>query len=754
MKQYILMAMFCTSVIAQAGLPVILPADPSQVEMTAAHELAFYLHKITGDAYPVLNEPSAAPSAIFIGQTKAFQKAFPDIALDKLPADTIVLKSHGGSLYLAGHPQRGTLYAVYTFLEDFCGIRWWTSTEETVPRRPAITIPEKLDIVYSPPLVCRETFYKDAFSDIFSAKLKNNGHFAVTSPAYGDHMSIIGWCHTFAQFIPVEKYYNDHPDWFALVDGKRQGGKLDFQLCLTNEDMTKEFIRICLEKIKANPTAGMISVSQNDAFQPKPCQCPACTRLVEENGAQSGPLIHFVNKVAEAIEKEYPDFLVETLAYQYTMQPPKKIRPRRNVVIRLCTGLNAVQTIENGKDNQGFKRLLEAWSAIAPKLYVWHYIANFHNYMVPYPDYLHFADDIRLFVKNHAVGLFEQGDSGCTVGDFVAARAWIISHLLWNPQLDEKALMNEFFTGYYGAAADALLRYWQLTVDAVVKAGIHLHVGGDIPPGWMTDDVLRDCMKLFDEAEAVVNGQPEYLSRVRKARLGIDLCAIKRHIASLRHVRFQNAKPEDVFLLPDAEKRVEDFIERTKDAGNICEGGAFGDYALNLRKQLKIEAPSDTPELCADLPSGKWDSFQENRFRLIRPGEWVDVVDDPAASNGKAAAMPGDSPQWAVQVPMGGYPNNLPWVVYYSVRCDADATDGTAFTCGLHNNGTGGDHFITHHAVSECSGKSYKLFKSNPVSIPEDGYLWFCPPARPKSQVGKIYIDRVFIIQENMPQQH
>ena len=210
----------------------------------------------------------------------------------------------------------------------------------------------------------------------------------------------------------------------------------------------------------------------------------------------------------------------------------------------------AVQTIENGKDNQGFKRLLEAWSAIAPKLYVWHYIANFHNYMVPYPDYLHFADDIRLFVKNHAVGLFEQGDSGCTVGDFVAARAWIISHLLWNPQLDEKALMNEFFTGYYGAAADALLRYWQLTVDAVVKAGIHLHVGGDIPPGWMTDDVLRDCMKLFDEAEAAVNGQPEYLSRVRKARLGIDLCAIKRHIASLRRVRFQNAKPEDVFLLP------------------------------------------------------------------------------------------------------------------------------------------------------------------------------------------------------------
>ncbi|MBR5023612.1 MAG: hypothetical protein IKX48_01000, partial [Victivallales bacterium] len=188
--------MLLTSAIVHAGLPVILPTTPSEVELTAVHELAFYLHKITGDSYPVLNEPSAAPSAIYIGKTNAFQKAFPDIDLDKLPADTIVIKSHGDSLYLAGHPLRGTLYAVYTFLEDFCGVRWWTSTEETVPNRPTLSIPN-VNIIYSPPLVCRETFYKDAFANVFSAKSKNNGHFAVTSPAYGTHSSIIGWCHTF-----------------------------------------------------------------------------------------------------------------------------------------------------------------------------------------------------------------------------------------------------------------------------------------------------------------------------------------------------------------------------------------------------------------------------------------------------------------------------------------------------------------------------------------------------------------------------
>ena len=123
MYKYLLPAMLLTSAIVHAALPVILPMSPSEVELTAAHELAFYLHKITGGSFPVLNEPSATPSAIYIGKTNAFQKAFPDIDLDKLPADTIVLKSNNGSLFLAGHPLRGTLYAVYTFLEDFCGVR-------------------------------------------------------------------------------------------------------------------------------------------------------------------------------------------------------------------------------------------------------------------------------------------------------------------------------------------------------------------------------------------------------------------------------------------------------------------------------------------------------------------------------------------------------------------------------------------------------------------------------------------------------
>lgn len=51
----------------------------------------------------------------------------------------------------------------------------------------------------------------------------------------------------------------------------------------------------------------------------------------------AGTVIRFVNAVAEAVEQEFPDVIIDTLAYQYTRKPPKLVRSRHNVCVRLCT---------------------------------------------------------------------------------------------------------------------------------------------------------------------------------------------------------------------------------------------------------------------------------------------------------------------------------------------------------------------------------------------------------------------------------
>ena len=107
------------------------------------------------------------------------------------------------------------------------------------------------------------------------------------------------------------------------------------QLCLTNPDV----LRIAIEKVKQalreNPGSRLISVSQNDWYNN--CTCPECRKIDEAEGSNAGSLIWFVNQIAEAIEDEFPDVIIDTLAYQYSRPAPKNIRPRKNVCVRLCS---------------------------------------------------------------------------------------------------------------------------------------------------------------------------------------------------------------------------------------------------------------------------------------------------------------------------------------------------------------------------------------------------------------------------------
>ncbi|MDQ9827195.1 DUF4838 domain-containing protein, partial [Acinetobacter sp. 163] len=62
------------------------------------------------------------------------------------------------------------------------------------------------------------------------------------------------------------------------------------------------------------------------------CTCPDCKKLDDAEGGPSGSLIHFINKLAD----RFPDKEIATLAYLYTMNPPKQVKPRPNVVVMLC----------------------------------------------------------------------------------------------------------------------------------------------------------------------------------------------------------------------------------------------------------------------------------------------------------------------------------------------------------------------------------------------------------------------------------
>lgn len=521
---------FVLSAKGQAKAAIVVCADASSAEQTAAVELASNLKLVTGGVFPIVDSASASKEDvhIYIGQTMAVKDMQPDINFGKLKRDTIIIRRVGNDLVLSGARPRGSLYAVYTFLEDTIGCKWWTPNADYIPKKPTLKV-KVVDTTYAPPFMYREAFYNQVINrnPEFSSKLKLNGHFQPIKREYGGHCSIIGWCHTYYKLIPPSKYFAEHPEWFSEIDGKRVS--VGAQLCLTNQDLQKEVAKNAIERIRKNPAAGIISISQNDTDGP--CQCAKCRAVVKEEGSEAGPVIMFANAVAQEIEKQYPDFLIETLAYRYSLKAPAHIKPRHNVIVRLCTmGCDFAKPLDNPAGTS-FYNNLKAWQAISPQLYVWDYTAGFANFMLPHPNFRSLAPNIRLFAKSSVIGLFEQGDGYNPDADFAALKTWYTAHMMWNPRQDESKLMNEFLDGYYGAAGRYLRQYIDLICDSVEAKRQRLPWDND-DYGFLTPEVLSQATALFDAAEKAIENDEELLKRVRLQRAAVDLALVTNLPAS------------------------------------------------------------------------------------------------------------------------------------------------------------------------------------------------------------------------------
>ena len=562
----------------KAGAVIVLGADATDVERTAGSELAAGLKQVTGAEFAVVDSDAgrSEPVRIFVGQTETVKKLMPDFDWRSFKHDGIVIQPVAKGLVLAGDRPRGSLYAVYTFLEDNIGIRWWTPDASFVPAKPSLKVNVARKI-HVPPFRCRETFYAKVINvnPVFATRMRLNGHHQPIPPEYGGHYTIPGFVHTFIQMLPPDKYFADHPEWYSEIDGKRvENG----QLCLTNEDMRNELTRVALEWIKANPSAGIISVSQNDTFYP--CQCANCQAIVKEEGAESGPLLRFVNLVAEDIERQYPEFLVDTLAYQYTRKAPAKVRPRDNVVVRLCSIEADFARPLTASTNTAFMADLESWKRIAGKLYIWDYTVNYSNLLLPFPNLRVLAPNIQLFAKSNVMSLFEQGDGYNQDANLVGLKTWLISRLMWDPTLDADKLTREFLNGYYGKAGRYLYDYIQLLCDAGEKSPKDVGCFSDWSVFW-TPEALQEAVRIMDKAVAAVKNDPVLRQRVEIQRLAID------------HALLAARSKQGLPVLGDGNSLLERFISDSWRTGNQFrhENSAMSDdYMAKLRDKAAINS--------------------------------------------------------------------------------------------------------------------------------------------------------------------
>jgi Domain of unknown function (DUF4838) len=281
--------------------------------------------------------------------------------------------------------------------------------------------------------------------------------------------------------------------------------------------------------MRAHPDCTVFSVSQNDCFNQ--CECPKCQEVAKREGSQMGPVLQLVNCVAEGVEKEFPDKVVQTLAYQWTRHPPTQMRPRPNVVIMLCSieccFSHPLATCDC-EANKAFRADFEAWAKIAPRLWVWDYTTNFAHYLLPFPNQYVLGPNIRFYVAHNVKGIFEEDVCDTPQSELASLGGYVMAKCLWNPNCDANRAISEFLEGYYGKAAGPIHAYLDLLHDRVERENIHvaIYVNTDYPH--LTDELLVKADQLWQQAESLAAAEPEVLQRVKVSRMSVDYAILER----------------------------------------------------------------------------------------------------------------------------------------------------------------------------------------------------------------------------------
>ena len=545
---------------------IIIGEQASESEKWAVEELQKTLNNISGASFQIDSDNSVlTENEIIVGYNKHSKiilgSSFSEPALLD---ESFIYKNIKSNIVLVGGKQRGTMYAVFSFLENLFGVRWYTPDVIVTPKKDSYSF-NYIDHFESPSIQVRNDFYYEAFNPTWAAYNKINGAMGFRKQP-GD---IEGYwsVHTFYKFMPPSEFYDTHPEYYSLIDGKRIHERS--QLCLTNPnvlDIITERLKIAM---KENPSNLIYSVSQNDWGNP--CQCDNCQAIVDDEGNQSGIMVWFVNQVADRVKNEFPNKYVGTLAYQYTRNPPLKIKPKENVVIRLCSiECCFAHDFYTCPENQVFLSDLEKWSAISPHLYIWDYVVNFSHYIMPYPNFNVLQSNLKTFMDNSSIGIMEQAAYQSRGGEFAELRAYVIAKLLWDVNSNVDQLINDFMYGYYGRSGQYVRKYFDLLHDQV-KPNTHIHLGLRPDDILFTDEFINDADHFFDKAEIAAEND-DIKKRVEMARLPLMYLKCKRDPVNSKYdgtyERFTNiVEREGITHFAEAGKpHVEDFHQQVINA--------------------------------------------------------------------------------------------------------------------------------------------------------------------------------------------
>lgn len=547
------------AILVKNGLPqfsITIPAQAGDDDEKAAILLQSTIQKMAGCTLQIVrtDQPgtkntiyiasAAAVSSLPKGFKPHFTKDF-DAKKQDLIDDAFLLSVQKDHILLLSGGKKGAYYGVVHLLEKYLGCRVYAPNAEVMPQKTTITLPVlcEMDKPVNTMRIVNGTMTEQ--NEAYRNWHRLNSHTEAFAKGY--------YVHTFNRLVPWETHFEAHPEYFALMNGKR----LIDQLCLTNADVYDLTIKKLKEEMAKQPEKTLWSVSQDDNFSY--CHCDKCAKITADEGSAAGPIIHFVNKVAA----QFPDKTISTLAYQYSRKAPKQVKPASNVQVMLCTiELNRSKNIENDPGSVSFLKDITDWGKISKNIYLWDYTVNFSHYITPFPNLHTLQPNIQFFTKNNVRAHFQQTNAA-TGHEFSELKTYLIARLLWNPNINADSVMTDFIHGYYGAGGVFIQKYIQHLTDQIKKTGEGLDIYGHPMAHvktFLSADNMAQYNRYFDDAEKAVADMPTLLQRVKVCRLPIQYAMIEMGKSDMFGARGFYAEGKEKFILkPEMQQLIEDF---------------------------------------------------------------------------------------------------------------------------------------------------------------------------------------------------
>lgn len=562
------------------GWDIVVPNDGIATEVYAAEEFQRFFAEAGGIRLPIVHRIDRPKRHVLIGPGEVMRGSDVGFAVDDMGPEDLRIVVREGNIAIAGGRPRGTLYGVYTFLEDYLGVRFLTPDHTHVPPVGDTRLVPSVDRVYRPPFAnYRGVGYAARGNGVFAVRhrannLYNDPKFGIRTPFCSPFINI---GHSFYRQIPLEQYAEDHPEYFAMWDGKRDNKHVHTHYCLSNPELISIVTKAVVEEIEHPSSAGRanFAVSQNDTIW-EYCQCDKCMAIDEAEDSHMGTLLRFVNTIADKVAKAHPSIYIGTLSYGFSRKPPQVTTCRPNVQINL-SNIEACQlhaiTDSSCPSNVEFMKDLDGWTGICDHLNAWIYCIDFRDHLLPYPNLHTIQPNIQTLVRAGVEGVFAQC-SDWPVAEMSDLRHYVISRLVWNPEYDDDVLIQEFITLHYGQAAPAIHRFLDLIHDHYAAAGTHnascIYGRWDLP---VDPFVAQEGLDIFNEALALAQDE-ETRKRVEKA----SLCAYRAAIDPVWRLE------EDVEIDPALAESMRPLV---KEFFRLCDEYGLGGRVEGDRQRLE-----------------------------------------------------------------------------------------------------------------------------------------------------------------------